>query len=64
MQNQDLQKFMPKDVRLESPTSFKLQNTYMIKNHDASGFESYYTTMKKRRTFNTNMGLSPGSGSF
>ena len=55
---------MPKDVKLESPTSFKLQNTYMIKNHDASGFESYYTTMKKRRTFNTNMGLSPGSGSF
>ena len=51
MQGQDLLKYMPKDVNLNSPTSFKLQNTYMIKNHEASGFESYYTTMKKRRTY-------------
>jgi len=53
---------MPKEVKLESPTSFKLQNTYMIKNHDASGFESYYTMMKKRRTFNANV-VTPGSSS-
>lgn len=55
---------MPKEVKLESPTSFKMQNSHMIKNHGASGFDSYYTMMKKRRTFNANLITSPGSSGF
>lgn len=64
MVTQDLQKHMPKEVKLESPTSFKMQNSHMIKNHGASGFDSYYNMMKKRRTFNAANITTPGSSGF
>jgi hypothetical protein len=34
-------------VKLESPTSIQMKNSYIIKNADPS-FEAYYNTMKKR----------------
>ena len=49
MQTQDLQKFQPKEVKLGSPTSITMQNSYLIKNHGASGFDKYYNMMRRRR---------------
>lgn len=61
MQTQDLQKFQPKEVRLGSPTSITMQNSYLIKNHGASGFDKYYNMMRRRRA-DVNIQSPSGAG--
>jgi Galactose oxidase, central domain len=37
-----------KQVKLDSPTSVIMQDSFLIKNHNASNFDSYFKSMKKR----------------
>ena len=39
MHSAELQKFQPKEERKDSPTSYRMKNSYMIKNHGSSGFD-------------------------
>lgn len=38
-----------KPIELESPTSISMKNSFIIKNADPS-FDSYYNSMKKRKS--------------
>ena len=37
-------------IRLNSPTSDHMKQSFLIKNHDASNFDQYYQQMRKRKT--------------
>lgn len=45
-------------IKLNSPTSVTMQNSFLIKNHNASNFDVYYQQMKKRK-MNLSGGMSP-----
>lgn len=40
-----------KPVRLDSPTSVRMQDSFLIKNQTASNFETYFKTMRKKHIF-------------
>ena len=48
-------------IRLNSPTSDHMKRSFLIKNHDASNFDTYYQQMRKRKTFGGTMRNTDGS---
>ena len=42
-------------IRLNSPTSDHMKRSFLIKNHDASNFDTYYQQMRKRKTMGGTM---------
>ena len=46
---------------LNSPTSDHMKRSFLIKNHDASNFDSYYQQMRKRKTMGGSMRYNEGS---
>ena len=48
-------------INLNSPTSDHMKRSFLIKNHDASNFDSYYQQMRKRKTMGGTMRYNEGS---
>ena len=48
-------------IRLNSPTSDHMKRSFLIKNHDASNFDTYYQQMRKRKTMGNTLRYQDGS---